>query len=131
MRMGMRVATAPITAGRVSTTAGTGPGRAARPQAPSGHGSASRAARTALTPTRNRSAIGHAGPFQPVGAPGPAAGPQTGDFLVPATPAGGDAAPVPVRLLVPFGEPGGFQVEVALQAPAGGGADDAGVVKAG
>src|SRR5215831_7944155 len=58
--MGMRAATAPITAGRVSTTSETGPGLAARPQAPPGYGSASRAARTAPTPTSRDS--GETGP---------------------------------------------------------------------
>src|SRR5215468_5998649 len=93
--MAMRAATAPITAGRVSTTSETGPGLAARPQAPSGYGSASRAARTAPTPTsrdsgetgpdhdgRTRPADADepvcnrraGGPFRPVGAPEPAAG---------------------------------------------------------
>src|SRR6516165_4939475 len=49
--------------------------------------------------------------------------------MMPGVSAGGAA---PCRcLLLTFGEPGGFQIEVALQAPAGGGADGAGVVEPG
>src|SRR5262245_18734686 len=67
--MGMRAATAPITAGRVSTTSETGPGLAARPQAPSGYGSASHAARTAPTLTRppGRGALGDRLKARPAG----------------------------------------------------------------
>src|SRR5215471_11313127 len=36
-----------------------------------------------------------------------------------------------MRLVVFFGEPGGFQVQVPLQPPAGGGANGAGVVEPG
>jgi len=44
---------------------------------------------------------------------------------------GGNAELVSVCLLVPFGEPGRFQVEVPLQSSAGGGADGAGLVEPG
>jgi hypothetical protein len=51
--------------------------------------------------------------------------------MMSAVPNSGNAEPVPLRLMLPFGEPGGFQVQAALQPSADGGADGAGVVEAG
>src|SRR5215472_17957657 len=49
-----------------------------------------------------------------------------------AVPTDGSAELVPLRLLLlPFGKPGGFQVQVPLQSPTGGGANGAGVVEPG
>ena len=51
--------------------------------------------------------------------------------MMSAVPNGGNAEPVPLLLSLPFGEPGGFQVQIALQPPAGSRTDGAGVEEAG